>query len=316
MLLLEGLEENAVDFRPTYDGEAEEPIVLPGAFPNLLANGAQGIAVGMATSIPPHNAAELCDAALHLIKAPNATFEKLVELVPGPDFPAGGVLVEEPAAILEAYKTGRGSFRLRARYEVERMKGGLWQVVVTEMPYQVPKAKLVERIAELLEQKKLVLLEDVRDESAETTRLVLIPKSRNVDPAVLMEQLFRQTELEVRVSLNLNVLDADNVPRVMNLREALRGWLAHRQVVLQRRTAYRLDAIARRLEILAGYLIAYLNLDEVIRIVREADEPKPALMKRFKLSDTQAEAILNMRLRALRRLEEMEIKGEHKSLSA
>ena len=315
MLLLEGLEENAVDFRPTYDGEAAEPVVLPGAFPNLLANGAQGIAVGMATSIPPHNAAELCDAALHLIKAPNATIEKLVALVPGPDFPTGGVLVEDSAAILEAYKTGRGSFRLRARYEVERLKGGLWQVVVTEMPYQVAKAKLVERIAELLEQKKLVLLEDVRDESAETTRLVLIPKSRNVDPAVLMEQLFRQTELEVRIALNLNVLDAENVPLVMNLREALRGWLAHRQVVLQRRTAHRLEAIARRLEILAGYLIAYLNLDEVIRIVREADEPKPALMKRFRLTDTQAEAILNMRLRALRRLEEMEIKGEHRALS-
>jgi topoisomerase-4 subunit A len=315
MLLLEGIDENAVDFRPTYDGESEEPVILPGAFPNLLANGSQGIAVGMATSIPPHNAAELCDALLHLIKAPNATFDKLVELVPGPDFPAGGVLVEEPAAILEAYKTGRGAFRLRARYEVERHKGGGWQVVVTQMPYQVQKAKLVERIAELLEQKKLVLLEDVRDESAETTRLVLVPKSRNVDPEVLMEQLFRQTELEVRIPLNLNVLDADNVPRVMNLREALRGWLLHRQVVLQRRTTHRLEAIARRLEILAGYLIAYLDLDEVIRIIRESDEPKPVLVKRFKLTDNQAEAILNMRLRALRKLEEIEIKGEHRSLS-
>ncbi len=316
VLLLEGIEENAVDFRPTYDGEAEEPIVLPSAFPNLLANGSQGIAVGMATAIPPHNAAELCDALLHLIKTPNATIEKLVDLVPGPDFPTGGLLVEDRAQVVEAYRTGRGAFRLRARYEVERMKSGLWQVVVTEIPYQVQKAKLVERIAELLEQKKLVLLDDVRDESAETTRLVLVPKSRNVDPAVLMEQLFRQTDLETRASLNLNVLQADNTPKVLNLREALQAYLDHRHVVLVRRSEHRLGKIADRLEVLEGYLVAYLNLDEVIRIIREADEPKPALIKRFKLTDGQAEAILNMRLRALRKLEEIEIRGEHKTLSA
>jgi len=316
MLLLEGIEQDAVDFHPTYDGEAEEPVVLPSAFPNLLANGSQGIAVGMATAIPPHNAAELCDALLHLIKAPKATIEKLVELVPGPDFPTGGILVEDRAAVVEAYRSGRGAFRLRARYEVERLKSGLWQVVVTEIPYQVQKARLVERIAELLEQKKLVLLEDVRDESAELTRLVLIPKSRNVDPAVLMEQLFRQTDLETRVSLNLNVLQADNTPRVLNLREALQAFLDHRHVVLVRRSQHRLGRIAERLEVLEGYLVAYLNLDQVIRIIREADEPKPALIKRFKLSDNQAEAILNMRLRALRKLEEMEIRGEHKRLSA
>jgi topoisomerase-4 subunit A len=316
VLLLEGIEENAVDFRPTYDGEAEEPVVLPSAFPNLLANGAQGIAVGMATAIPPHNAAELCDALLHLIKSPKATLEKLVELIPGPDFPTGGLLVEDRAAVLEAYRSGRGAFRLRARYEVERMKSGLWQAVVTEIPYQVQKAKLVERIAELLEQKKLVLLDDVRDESAETTRLVLVPKSRNVDPAVLMEQLFRQTDLEVRISLNLNVLQADNTPRVLSLREALQAWLDHRHVVLVRRSEHRLGRIAERLEVLEGYLVAYLNLDEVIRIIRESDEPKPALIKRFKLTEGQAEAILNMRLRALRKLEEMEIRGEHRKLSA
>ena len=316
MLLLEGIEQDAVDFRPTYDGEAEEPTVLPSAFPNLLANGSQGIAVGMATAIPPHNAAELCDALLHLIKSPNATIEKLVDLVPGPDFPTGGLLVEDRAAVVEAYRTGRGAFRLRARYEVERLKSGLWQVVVTEIPYQVQKAKLVERIAELLEQKKLVLLDDVRDESAELTRLVLIPKSRNVDPAVLMEQLFRQTDLETRASLNLNVLQADNTPKVLNLREALQAFLDHRHVVLVRRSQHRLGKIADRLEVLEGYLVAYLNLDEVIRIIREVDEPKPALMKRFSLTDNQAEAILNMRLRALRKLEEMEIRGEHKTLSS
>ncbi len=316
MLLLEGIEEDAVDFRPTYDGEAEEPVVLPAAFPNLLANGSQGIAVGMATSIPPHNAAELCEALLHLIKTPNATIEKLVALVPGPDFPTGGILVEDREQVVEAYRSGRGSFRLRARYEVETFKGGTWQVVVTEIPFQVQKAKLVERIAELLEQKKLILLDDVRDESAETNRLVLIPKSRNVDPAVLMESLFKLTDLETRVSLNLNLLDSDNTPRVLNLREALQAYLDHRHVVLLRRTAHRLEKIARRLEILDGYLIAYLNLDEVIRIVREEDEPKAALIARFTLTDNQAEAILNMRLRALRRLEEMEIRGEHKELSA
>ncbi len=313
-LLLEGIGEDAVDFRPTYDGEAEEPVVLPGAFPNLLANGAQGIAVGMATSIPPHNVAELCAALRHLIKKPKATVAELLEFVPGPDFPTGGVLVEEPANIRLAYETGRGSFRLRARWEVERLKGGLWQAVVTEMPYQVPKAKLVERIAELMEQKKLPLLEDLRDESDEAIRLVLVPKSRNVEPQVLLEQLFRNTDLETRVSLNLNVLTVDNTPKVMNLAEAMQAFLDHRQVVLQRRTRYRLGKIAARLEVLAAYLVAYLNLDEVIRIIREDDDPKAEMMRRWTLSDTQAEAILNMRLRALRKLEEIEIRKEQKQL--
>ena len=315
-LLLEGLEEDTVDFRETYDGEDSEPIVLPGAFPQLLANGAAGIAVGMATSIPPHNAAELCDAALHLIKYPNARTAKLVEFVQGPDFPTGGIIVEPREAILEAYETGRGGFRVRARWEKEELARGGWQIVVSEIPYQVQKSKLVEKLAELLQARKLPLLEDVRDESAEEIRLVLVPKSRSVEPAQLMETLFRSTELESRFPLNLNVLSAGQVPGVMNLREALRAWLEHRKEVLVRRSNFRLDKIARRLEVLEGYLVAYLNLDEVIRIIREEDEPKPKLMKKFKISDNQAEAILNMRLRSLRKLEEMEIKGEHKKLSA
>ena len=315
-LLLEGIDEDAVDFRPTYDGEGDEPAVLPAAFPNLLANGAQGIAVGMATSIPPHNAAELCDALLHLIKFPNATVDKLVGLVPGPDFPTGGLLVEARETIVEAYRTGRGSFRLRARWEVEKVKGGGYQIVVTEMPYQVPKSRLIEKIAELLTNRKLAMLGDIRDESAADVRLVLEPKSRNVEPEVLMESLFRQTDLEVRVGLNLNVLDADHTPRVMSLREALQAFLDHRHVVLCRRTEHRLEKIAHRLEVLEGYLVAYLNLDEVIAIIREADEPKKELMRRFKLTEVQAEAILNMRLRSLRKLEEIEIRKEHKALSA
>lgn len=315
-LLLEGIDEDAVDFRPTYDGEGDEPAVLPAAFPNLLANGAQGIAVGMATSIPPHNAAELCDALLHLIKFPNATVDKLVGLVPGPDFPTGGLLVEARETIVEAYRTGRGSFRLRARWEVEKVKGGGYQIVVTEMPYQVPKSRLIEKIAELLTNRKLAMLGDIRDESAADVRLVLEPKSRNVEPEVLMESLFRQTDLEVRVGLNLNVLDADHTPRVMSLREALQAFLDHRHVVLCRRTEHRLEKIAHRLEVLDGYLVAYLNLDEVIAIIREADEPKKELMRRFKLTEVQAEAILNMRLRSLRKLEEIEIRKEHKALSA
>lgn len=314
-LLLQGIDEDAVDFRPTYDGEALEPVVLPAAFPNLLANGAQGIAVGMATSIPPHNVAELCDALMHLIKRPNASFDKLVELVPGPDFPTGGELVETREGILEAYRTGRGSFRLRARWEKEELKGGLYQIVVTEIPYQVQKSRLIEKIAELLNARKLVLLGDVRDESAAEVRLVLEPKSRNVDPGVLMESLYRQTELEVRVGLNLNVLDSDNTPKVMNLREALQAFLDHRHEVLRRRTAFRLEKIAKRLEVLAGYLVAFLNLDEVIRIIREEDEPKAELMSTFDLTDAQAEAILNMRLRSLRKLEEMELRREHAELS-
>ena len=314
--LLDGLDEDAVDFRPTYDGSENEPVVLPAAFPNLLANGASGIAVGMATSIPPHNAGELCAALIHLVDKPKATFETLVSLVPGPDFPTGGELVEGPEAVMEAYATGRGSFRVRATWQVEDLGRGTWQIVVTEIPWQVQKSRLVERIAELIETKKLPLLEGVVDESAEDIRLVLQPKSRAVDAPVLMESLFRATELETRASLNLNVLDATGVPRVMNLREALVAFIDHRQVVLQRRSAHRLEKILKRLEVLEGYLIVYLNLDEVIRIIREEDEPKPALMKRFKLTDVQAEAILNMRLRSLRKLEEMELKNEKKALSA
>ncbi len=308
--LLQGIDENTVDFRPTYDGEAQEPAVLPARFPNLLANGASGIAVGMATSIPPHNAAELCAALVHLVKHPRAGIGYLLAHVPGPDFPTGGVLVEAPDAIREAYATGRGSFRLRARWEVERLGHGAFQVVVTEMPYQVPKSRLVERIATLLEEKKLPLLADVRDQSTDKVRLVLEPKSRNVNPDVLMESLFRATELEVRVPLNLNVLDAQGVPRVMTLKEVLQAFLDHRRVVLQRRTRFRLEEIARRTEILRGQMIVYLNLDKVIKIIRESDDPKAELMKRWKLSDVQAEAILNMRLRALRKLEEIAIRKE------
>ncbi len=314
--LLEGIDEDAVDFRATYDGESEEPVVLPAAFPNLLANGAQGIAVGMATAIPPHNIGEICDALLHLIKAPRATIEKLVELMPGPDFPTGGILVEPRESILEAYRSGRGSFRLRARWQTEPVKGGGYRIVVTEIPYQVQKSRLIEKIAELLMARKLALLGDVHDESAEDVRLVLEPKSRNVDPAVLMESLFRQTDLEVRVPLNMNVLAADHTPGVMDLRQVLQAFLDHRHEVLCRRSEFRLGKIAHRLEVLDGYLIAYLNLDEVIRLIREADDPKAEMIARWDLSDVQAEAILNMRLRALRKLEEVEIRKEHKALKA
>ena len=314
--LLEGIEEDAVDFRATYDGEEHEPIVLPAAFPHLLANGAAGIAVGMATSIPPHNAGELCAAALELVRNPDIGTDQLLRHIKGPDFPTGGILVESPEAMREAYETGRGGFRVRAKWEVEKSKAGSWVIIITEIPYQVQKARLIEQIAQLLEEKKLPLLADLRDESTEQVRVVLEPKSRNVEPAVLMETLFRATPLESRFPLNMNVLDANRTPRVMSLKEVLRAWLDHRHEVLQRRTNHRLGAIARRLEILDGYLIAYLNLDEVIRIIREEDEPKPRLMERFGLNDTQAEAILNMRLRALRRLEEMEIRKDHKKLSA
>ncbi|MGE3829573.1 MAG: DNA topoisomerase IV subunit A, partial [Parvibaculaceae bacterium] len=314
MALLEGIDEDTVDFRDTYNGEDREPVVLPGAFPNLLANGSSGIAVGMATSIPPHNAGELCDAALHLIKFPKSTVDKLVQFVPGPDFPTGGIIVDDRATILEAYKTGRGGFRVRARWTQEDLGRGMWQIVVTEIPYQVQKGRLIEKIAELVTAKKLPLLGDLRDESAEDIRIVFEPKSRTVDPALLMESLFRNTELESRIPLNMNVLSGGRVPKVMSLRDVLREWLDHRKDVLVRRTNFRLAEIARRLEILGGYLIAYLNLDEVIRIIRTEDEPKPVLMKRFELTDTQAEAILNMRLRALRKLEEMEIRREHDEL--
>ena len=314
-LLLEGIDEDTVDFRPTYDGSNQEPAVLPANFPNLLANGTSGIAVGMATSVPPHNVEELCNALLHLIKHPNAHIEKLVEFVPGPDFPTGGVIVEPRDAILEAYKTGRGGFRLRARWEKEEGGRGTYQIVVTEVPYQVPKAKLVERIAELINDKKLPLLGDVRDEFAETVRLVLEPKSRSVDPVLLMESMFRLTELEVRFSLNMNVLSAGQVPGVLSLRDVLKRWLEHRQVVLLRRSKFRLEKIEHRLEVLDGYLIAYLNIDEVIRIVRFEDDPKAKLIKRFKLSEVQADAVLNLRLRSLSKLEEVEIRAEHDKLN-
>jgi topoisomerase-4 subunit A len=313
--LLEGIEEDSVDFRDTYDGEESEPVVLPARFPNLLANGSSGIAVGMSTNIPPHNAGELCEALLHLIKHPNVTFEKLVDLIPGPDFPTGGILVEPRESVTEAYRTGRGGFRLRARWMVEPLARGVWQIVVTEIPYLVPKARLIERIAELLQLRKVQALEDVRDESTDDVRLVLVPRSRTIPAEALMEQLFKLTDLEVRVPLNMNVLDATRTPRVMSLRDVLQAFLDHRHVVLMRRTRFRVEKIERRLEILAGFLIAYLNLDKVIRVIRTEDEPKPVLMKAFKLNDVQAEAILNMRLRQLRKLEEFEIKGEHDSLT-
>jgi topoisomerase IV subunit A len=313
--MLAGIDEDAVDFRPTYDGEESEPIVLPGAFPNLLANGAAGIAVGMATSIPPHNAGEICAAAIHLIQHPDATTADLLRHMPGPDFPTGGVLVEDQAAILAAYETGRGGFRLRAKWERVDGKHGTWQIVIAEIPYQVQKSRLIEQVAQLMEDKKLPLLGDIRDESSDTIRLVLEPKTRTVDANQLMETVFRATALETRFPLNMNVLDSTRTPRVMPLQEVIRCWLDHRHEVLVRRSNHRLTAIERRLEVLDGYLLVYLNLDEVIRIIREEEHPKPRLIDRFKLTDVQAEAILNMRLRSLRRLEEMEIRKEHKSLT-
>ncbi len=314
-LILEDVEEATVDFRPNYDGTLEEPVVLPGAFPNLLANGSSGIAVGMATSIPPHNLAELCDAALHLIKTPGASVEKLTQFVLGPDFPTGGIIIDGREQIVEAYRSGRGGFRIRARWAKEELTRGGWQIVVTEIPYMVQKSRLIERIAELLNDKKLTLLGDVRDESAEDIRVVLEPKTRNIEPELLMEQLFRSTELESRFPLNMNVLSRGKVPKVMSLKDVLREWLDHRREVLQRKSQHRLDEIARRLEILSGYLVAFLNIDAVIKIIREEDEPKPVLMHRFKINDTQAEAILNLRLRALRRLEEIQIRTEHDELT-
>jgi len=315
-LLLRGIDENAVDFRPTYDGEESEPVVLPGAFPNLLANGAAGIAVGMATSIPPHNAGEVCQAAMHLIANPQASTAELLAHMRGPDFPTGGELVEDEATLLAAYETGRGSLRTRARWVKEAQKNGTWVIVVTEIPYQVQKSKLIEQVALLLEEKKLPLLADIRDESDEKIRLVLEPKSRTVDADMLMASMFRATALESRFAMNMNVLDASRTPRVMGLKALLRCWLDHRHEVLVRRSGHRLEAIARRLEILDGYLAVFLNLDEVIRIIRTEDEPKPVLMNSFKINEIQAEAILNMRLRSLRRLEEEEIRLEHKKLSA
>jgi topoisomerase-4 subunit A len=313
--LLDGIDEDAVDFRPTYDGEEQEPVVMPSAFPNLLANGAAGIAVGMATSIPPHNAGEVCAAALVLVRNPKAGLDELLAALPGPDFPTGGVIVEDAAAIRQAYETGRGGFRVRARWAVEQGRFGTWQIVVSEIPYQVQKSRLIEQIAELMELKKLPLLGDVRDESTTEVRLVLEPKTRGVEPEVLMETLFRATALESRFPLNMNVLGADRVPRVMGLGEVLRAWLDHRHEVLLRRSRYRMAALERRLEVLEGFLSVYLNLDEVIRIIREEDDAKAGLVAAFSLSEAQAEAILNMRLRSLRRLEEMEIRKEHAALS-
>ena len=313
-LLLDGIEEDAIDFRPTYDGSENEPVVLPGAFPNLLANGSQGIAVGMATAIPPHNAAELCDAALHLIDTPNARSRTLLKYMPGPDFPTGGVIVDPPAVIAEAYTTGRGSFRVRARWHKEETGRGTYLIVVTEIPWLVQKGRLVEKLAELVNAKKLPLVADVRDESARDIRLVIEPRSRAVDPGLLMESLFKLSEFETRIPLNMNVLVRGRIPKVIGLAEVLTEWLAHRREVLLRRSQFRLGQIEHRLEVLGGYLVAYLNLDRVIKIIRKEDEPKPVLMRTFRLSDVQADAILNMRLRNLRRLEEIEIKQEDKEL--
>ncbi len=316
LAMLEGIDEDAVDFRENYDGTEQEPVLLPGAVPNLLANGAAGIAVGMATSIPPHNLDEICRALLHLIKFPKATIDKLIEFMPGPDFPTGGVLAETAENIKEAYASGRGGFRLRARWETEKLGRGQWQIVVTEIPYQVQKSRLVEKIAELMQARKLPMLEDIRDESAADIRLVLVPRSRAMEPEMLMEAIFQNSDLETRIGLNLNVLDSETVPRVMNLREALQSFLDHRHDVLVRRSNNRLEKIENRLEVLAGYMIVYLNLDEVIAIIREEDEPKPVLMKRWDLTENQAEAILNMRLRSLRRLEEITIRVEIEGLEA
>jgi topoisomerase IV subunit A len=315
-LLIDGIDEDAIDFRPTYDGSENEPVVLPGAFPNLLANGSQGIAVGMATAIPPHNVAELCDAALHLIATPNARSRTLLKYVSGPDFPTGGVIVDPPEAVAEAYTTGRGSFRVRARWHKEETGRGTYLIVITEIPWLVQKGRLVERLAELINDKKLPLVADARDESAEDIRLVIEPRSRTVDAELLMESLFKLTELESRIPLNMNVLLKGRIPRVVGLAEALTEWLTHRREVLLRRSNFRLNRIEHRLEVLGGYLVAYLNLDKVIKIIRSEDEPKPVLMKTFKLSDVQADAILNMRLRNLRKLEEMEIRQEDKALRA
>jgi topoisomerase-4 subunit A len=313
-LLIDGIDEDAVDFRATYDGTSQEPVVLPAAFPNLLANGSQGIAVGMATSIPPHNAAELCDAALYLIDNPNARSRTLLKYVKGPDFPTGGIIVDTPETIAEAYSTGRGSFRVRARWHTEEAGRGTYVVVITQIPWLVQKSRLVEKLAELINEKKLPLVADVRDESAEDVRLVIEPRARTVDAELMMESLFKLTELESRIPLNMNVLVKGRIPQVLGLGEALREWLDHRRDVLLRRSHHRVGEIEHRLEVLGGFLVAYLNLDKVIKIIRTEDEPKPVLIKTFKITDVQADAILNMRLRNLRKLEEMEIRAEDKAL--
>ncbi|MEM7651167.1 MAG: DNA topoisomerase IV subunit A [Pseudomonadota bacterium] len=316
LLLLDGIEENAVDFRPTYDGSENEPVVLPGGFPNLLANGSNGIAVGMATSIPPHNVAELCEAMEMILEDKEVSIKALVKSIGGPDFPTGGTLVEDKKDIVAAYESGKGSFRVRAKWKKEELSRGKYQIVVTEIPYQVQKSKLIEKIAELITSRKLPMLDDVRDESAEDIRIVLVPKSQNVEADLLMEALYRNSDLESRFSLNMNVLEDGLLPRVMNLKEVLQAWMNHQKEVLVRRSQYRLEKVLHRLEVLDGYLIVYLNIDEVIRIIRFEDEPKAELMKKFKLSEVQVEAVLNLRLRRLHKLEEMEIKGEHEKLSA
>src|SRR3990167_5805633 len=313
--LMEGLDQNAVDFKTTYDGENEEPVVMPATFPNLLVNGASGIAVGMATSIPPHNLSEVCEALIALIRNPDMEVKHLIKFIQGPDFPTGGVLVESREAILKAYETGRGSFRLRAKWEVEKLEFGQYQIVVTEIPYLVQKAKLIEKIAQLLADKKLPLINDMRDESTDKVRLIFEPKTRTADPAILMESLFALTDLDVRIPLNLNVVDKNGTPGVKNLKEVLEAFWQHRLEILERTTRFRLDKIEHRLAVLEGYLIAYLNLDEVIRIIREEDHPGPLMQEKWGLTELQAEAILNMRLRHLRKLEEMEIRKEHGTLS-
>ena len=314
LLLLDGIEENAVDFRANYDGSESEPVVLPGGFPNLLANGATGIAVGMATSIPPHNVEELCDAMLGMLDN-DLSVADIAKIVKGPDFPTGGTLVEDHADIVNAYEKGRGSFRVRAKWEKEDLGRGMYQIVVTEIPYQVQKSKLIEKIADLVMSKKLPMLDDVRDESAEDIRLILVPKSKNIEPELLMEALYRNCDLESRFSLNMNVLDNGTVPRVMNIKEVLQAWMNHQQEVLVRRSQHRLEKVLHRLEVLEGYLTVYMNIDEVIRIIRYEDDPKAELIKTFGLSEVQVEAVLNLRLRRLHKLEEMEIKGEHEKLS-
>ncbi|HEY1096598.1 MAG TPA: DNA topoisomerase IV subunit A [Alphaproteobacteria bacterium] len=312
--LLEDIESDTVDFKDTYDGDGSEPEVLPAAFPNLLANGATGIAVGMATSIPPHNIGELCNALEKLIDKKSVTVKELMEFIPAPDFPTGGILIEPPENILQAYETGRGSFRLRAKWVEEKLPQGQYQVVITEIPYAVQKSNMLQKIADLLNNKKLPLVDDIADESAEDIRLIITPKSRNTPPEQLMESLFRQSDLETRVPLNMNVLDKNRTPGVMNLKQVLQAYLDHRHEILVRRSNFRLDKITKRVEILDGYLVVYLNLDKVIKIIRDEDEPKPVLIKTFKLTENQAEAILNMRLRNLRKLEEMEIRGERQKL--
>ncbi|MBT7398981.1 MAG: DNA topoisomerase IV subunit A, partial [Hellea sp.] len=312
--LLDGLDENSVNFSSTYNEEDEEPDVLPAGFPNLLANGSHGIAVGMATSIPPHNVSELCSAALHLIKTPNARVSTLMEYIKGPDLPTGGIIVETKESMLETYKTGKGGFKVRSKWSTEDLGRGMYQIVVTEIPYQVQKSRLIEKLAEVIESKKAPWLEDVRDESTEDVRIVLEPKSKNIDPNLLMESLFKVTELESRTSLNMNVLDSTRTPRVMDLKEVIQSYLDHLREVLIRRSKQRLEKIYDRLEVLDGYMKAFLNLDEVIRIIRYEDKPKVELMNVFQLSDRQADAILNMRLRALNKLQEIEISNENNLL--